>query len=302
MKFLWLPLCAFSAVLWAQITPLQTTPSIADLPPDTVLGTYGMGKTVTAGEVQAVLRGVGQTAQQNYQKDPRGFVNQVALMKHLSDLAAAEKLDQESPAKDQLMVQRMVVLSNAKSEHALRHTLVTPDDQKKAYEQSKERFTQVKLKAIYVSYTSNPAAASSSGKKFLSEEEAKAKVEKLLAELKGGSDFGKLARENSDDSASAAKDGDFATLSKADNVPPEIKEAVFRLKQGEVGGPVRQPNGFYLFKAEETGVKPYETVKDQIFTEIQQQRWRKWMEEQQKFVEVKPADEKFFKPAAAPGK
>jgi parvulin-like peptidyl-prolyl isomerase len=300
MKSVWFPLFPLVASLCAQTAATPSAASIAALPPDTVIGTYGIGKTITAGEVQAVIRGVGPQGQQNFQRDPRGFINQVALMKHLSDLAAADKLDQESPTREQLLIQRMILLSNAKSEHALRHTLVTPDDQKKAYQQAKDRFFQVKVKAIYISFSSNPGAASSSGKKFLSEAEAKAKAEKLLADIKAGADFARLARENSDDSASAAKDGDFATLSRSDTIPAEIKEAVFQLKQGEVGGPVRQPNGFYLFKAEEIGMKPYEAVKDQLFTEIQQQRWRKWMEEQQKFVEVKPENENYFKPAAPP--
>jgi len=98
------------------------------------------------------------------------------------------------------------------------------------------------------------------GGKATTEDEAKAKATKLLADIRGGADFVKLVKENSDDETSKAKDGDFATLRRTDNIPDAIRAAVFSLKQGEVSEPVRQPNGFYLLRADEVRYRPLSQV------------------------------------------
>jgi phage terminase large subunit-like protein len=49
------------------------------------------------------------------------------------------------------------------------------------------------------------------------------------------------------------------------------------LKQGEVGEPVRQPNGFYLFRADDVSYRPLQEVRDEIFTTLQQQHGTDWV-------------------------
>jgi parvulin-like peptidyl-prolyl isomerase len=64
------------------------------------------------------------------------------------------------------------------------------------------------------------------------------------APIKGGADFVKLVKENSQDEASRDKDGDFATLRYGDNIPNAFRSAVFALKQGEVcSAPRKSPCG-----------------------------------------------------------
>jgi hypothetical protein len=41
---------------------------------------------------------------------------------------------------------------------------------------------------------------------------------------------------------------------------------------------VRQQNGFYLFRVDETLLEDYAAVKDSIFTELQNQKARAWVE------------------------
>ena len=72
----------------------------------------------------------------------------------------------------------------------------------------------------------------------------------------------KLVKENSDDETSRAKDGDFATLRSSDNIPDAFRATVFALKKGEVSEPLKQPNGFYLLRAEEVTVRPLSEVRD----------------------------------------
>ena len=59
-----------------------------------------------------------------------------------------------------------------------------------------------------------------------------------------------------------------AIIRRSDNLPEAIRNAVFALKPGEISEPVRQPNGFYLFRAEEGGCPPFQQVRDEIFNEV----------------------------------
>ncbi len=102
-----------------------------------------------------------------------------------------------------------------------------------------------------------PVRPPTDGKKIVTEAEAKAKIEDLAKQIQGGADFGKLARDISDDKTSAAKDGDFGVVKQDSSYPPAIKTAVFALKQGELSAPIRQPNGFYLIRAEEINQQPF---------------------------------------------
>lgn len=106
----------------------------------------------------------------------------------------------------------------------------------------------------------------------------------MLKQIRGGADFVKMVRQHSEDQTSAAKDGDFGNLRRGDNLPDAVRNAIFSLKQGEVSEPVRQPNGFYLFRAEKVNAQPFEQVRDEIFSELREKRFREWMEETQRSV------------------
>ena len=149
---------------------------------------------------------------------------------------------------------------------------------------------------MYVAFSTEPSG------KSLSEPQAKAKIEKLLAQVRAGADFVKLVKENSDDADSKANNGDFGTpIQRSDNLPPEILKAIFGLKQGEVSDPVRTTSGFYLYRMEELTVEPYEQAKDNIFIQIQQLKFQKWYQEVRKTVEVKITKPEFFNPPSSGG-
>ena len=94
-------------------------------------------------------------------------------------------------------------------------------------------------------------------------------------------------KENSGDPTSAAKDGDFGVISRSDNLPEEIKTAVFALKQGQVTKPVKLPNGYYLLRAEESTVQPLEKVQGKISDDLLNMRMNDWMKAIKDSIEVK---------------
>ena len=248
----------------------------------------------------AILQANPPEAQKNILKDSKAFIQQLGFLRKLEALALEAKLDQKSPVKEQLALSRMQTLAQAEIAAATDSIPVRLDEQKKFYEANRARFTQAKVKVLFVSFRSSPApSADPKAKKFLTESEAKEKVDRLLTQIRGGADFVKLLKENSDDAESVAREGDFGQpISPADNAPDDIKKAIFSLKPGEVSTPIRVSAGFYLFRMEELTPQPFEQVSNQIFTELRQARFSEWLEKTQKSVEVKIENEEFFTRAA----
>ncbi len=284
-------------LLWTLLAASALAQSADAVAPDTVVATVD-GKPVTAAELQGLYRTVGPQVQQNAARDPAAFLRQYAMLKRLSDYAEKQKLDQQSPYREALAAGRMQILYQAAIQHTYENIPVSPEDQKKFYEANHDRWVQARVKVIYIPFSDNPAAAAGE-KKPLSEKEARAKAESIVKQLRAGADFVKMVREHSQDPTSAEKDGDFPPISKSDQIPDAVKQAVFALKKGEISDPVRAPNGFYIFRAEEITTKPYEAVKDEIFNEIKLARLREFLDSIQKGVQIKIENEAFFRQTPA---
>ena len=177
--------------------------------------------------------------------------------------------------------------------------IVADEDLKAFYEKNKDSYTQAKLQVILVNYSATPAKEGE--KKKLAEAEAEAKATDLVKQLKGGADFKKLVTENSDDVASKAKGGDFGTIRRSDQIPEELKKAIFALKAGEISEPVKQPNGFYIFKITEYTAQPFEEVKSILGSQTRDQKFQEWLKVTQETADAKVLDAAFFGKGAAPG-
>ena len=261
--------------------------NLQSLPPETVLATVD-GRKVTAADLQGLLRGMPPQMQRQAMMNPMPFLHQYGLLRRLTALAEEEKLDQKSPYKEQIEYNRMVTLAQAELADRQSHIQITPEEIQQTYDTNQDRYAQAKVKAIYIPFSANPPKQDDpNAKKVLTEAEAKEKAAKLLADLRAGADFVQMVKEHSGDKNSAAKDGDFGVIRKSDRLADPIKTAVFALNPGELSEPVRQPNGYYLFRVEETGVQPFDEVKQQITGELRQARFDQWMKETQKTIEIR---------------
>jgi peptidyl-prolyl cis-trans isomerase C len=93
-----------------------------------------------------------------------------------------------------------------------------------------------------------------------------AEAKDVLAKVKGGADFEKLAREISIDPSAKANGGDLEYFSKGQMVA-EFSEAAFKLDKGQVSEPVKTQFGFHIIKVEDKRTKPlpkYDEVKEQV--------------------------------------
>jgi len=103
---------------------------------------------------------------------------------------------------------------------------------------------------------------------------AKAKAEKLLAEIKGGADFAELAQANSADPGSAARGGDLGFFAAGRMVPP-FNDAAFALQPGEMSDIVETQFGYHIIKVtdrKEASVTPFEEAKAGIIEELANQK------------------------------
>jgi len=270
--------CAGALLAQSMSTPAPApiTGNLPNLPDEDVVATFGDGTKLTMGDVKAVYGFLNPVQQQGILRDPKEFLRQWALMRRLADIAVERKLDQQAPYKQALEQNRMNVLFQAAVNDTLNSVVIEPGDIAKYYDANKTKYTEVKVKAIYIAYSDNPGSATN-GKKALTEAEAKAKATKLLAQIRAGADFLKLVKENSDDETSREKNGEFATLHHGDNIPESFSQAIFKLKPGETTEPLKQPNGYYLLRAEEVTVKPLGEVRDQIYNDLKNSRMNDWM-------------------------
>lgn len=108
------------------------------------------------------------------------------------------------------------------------------------------------------------------------------KAEQLLAKLNSGVDFAELAREFSEDKASAVKGGDLGYFSKGQMVPP-FEKAAFSLEKDKISSIIQTEYGYHIIKvldhkpAEELEYSDVrEEVKQLLGQQKQQKAWEKF--------------------------
>jgi peptidyl-prolyl cis-trans isomerase SurA len=84
---------------------------------------------------------------------------------------------------------------------------------------------------------------------FLSEADAKVKLERLRDRISRGEPFAEVAKSGSED-ASNGRGGDLGWLSPGDTVPP-FEEAMKALKISEMSAPIRTPFGWHVIEVTE---------------------------------------------------
>ena len=103
-----------------------------------------------------------------------------------------------------------------------------------------------------------------------SEPEAVQRLSTLQDRLAAGEDFASLAREFSDDAASASAGGDLGAVGRGD-LPEAMEQALFALGEGEVSAPVRTDSGLHLVRllgVQQRDLPALEDSRDQIVNDL----------------------------------
>jgi len=125
-------------------------------------------------------------------------------------------------------------------------------------------------------------------------------AKKVLARVKGGEDFAKVANE-------VSKSGDRVDLGwfTKDQILPEFSDAAFKLKEGEISDPVETHFGWYIIKVEGVRTKtfpPFEQLKDQAARYVAQEAESEAISQLRGAakIELFDAEGKLLTPAATP--
>ena len=136
--------------------------------------------------------------------------------------------------------------------------------------------------------------------------QAQARIAEARSKIEGGADFGAVAREYSDDTASKANGGDLGWFGR-NKMVKEFEDAAFSAQPGKLVGPVKSSFGYHLIEVTDkrpAGQQPFDAVKEQIRVRLNAERSGSLAESKAKDLATrlnakKPADANALKSLAA---
>jgi peptidyl-prolyl cis-trans isomerase SurA len=167
--------------------------------------------------------------------------------------------------------------------------MITEEEIGEYYRQNRENYEgkeAVRLKQILLIF---PRGADEKVKTNLRTE-----VDAIFARLQKGDSFDALASRYSQGPAAAAG-GDIGFVEKG-SMQSVVESAAFSLKKDEVSGVIESPIGFHIIKLIDkrgAGIKPIESVREEIKAKIEEDKWDKkyleWIKELRKksVIEIK---------------
>jgi peptidyl-prolyl cis-trans isomerase C len=231
---------------------------------------------VSDGELQEILKQMPVDQKARYlgrgQKGMEELLNDIAERHIVAEAARAKKMEDDVHVQAGLLVANDSVLYSAFYRKEVLDKVVPETEIKAFYDKNKERLLipeQIKIRQIFVSPKPESEVKNTEGNDAKTEAEAKQKIDRIAAELKGGADFATLAKKWSED-PSATNGGELPWFGKGRMIPV-FEEAAFKLNPGQISDPLKTDFGYYILKGEEKRDKvqiPYEQVRDQIQNQL----------------------------------
>ncbi len=144
---------------------------------------------------------------------------------------------------------------------------MSDEELRKLYQAETDRFRtpeRVKVRHILLKTTD---------KSEEQKQEARAKIDDLLAQLSGGADFAKLAEANSEDVGTAVEGGDLGWVARGQTVA-NFEKAAFSLEPNTLSEVIETEYGYHIIQVmekETARLRPFEEVKDQLAEEKKRQ-------------------------------
>lgn len=237
--------------------------AIAQQEPNRVVATIN-GKQITAQQAVVLLRQVPDDQRRSI-PSLANLLERVYMIDQFAGEAEKLKLDQQSPWKERLQLERTQVLAQAYiNQMGKSPAIASGSDPQQYYNSHQADFEQVKLSGILVAF--NPPGTPASGAKATrTEAEAQQKANDLEKKIKDGGDFSALARTDSDQQQSSVRGGDLGTYMTGDaNLPADVKTAIAKLQTGQVSEPIRVPGGYFILKVDSRTKLPFDQVRASI--------------------------------------
>jgi len=146
---------------------------------------------------------------------------------------------------------------------------VNDAEAKAFYDENKEDFNKPEqVKASHILIKVAPTATPEE------KTAAKAKIDGLLKQVKGGGDFAALAKENSDDPGSKIMGGDLGFFDR-NTMVKEFADTAFAMKVGQVSNVVETQYGYHIIKVtdrKEGGLTSFDKAKADIVRSLQDKK------------------------------
>lgn len=214
-----------------------------------VLGKVG-DFSIRATDLDRLIAAQPEQAQKQLQEKPElksSLVRDLLLKKAIAMQARKDGYDKQPDYREKLSY---LVDDFLAQEYLARVVLadikVSEDEMKKYYQEHEKDFLlteSVRARHIFIQLS---AKASDEEKAA-----ARKKAEDIMASLKKGEDFAKVALESSDDADTAKNGGELGLLTPGKTNSEEFEKAAFALKSGETSEIVQSPFGFHIIKADE---------------------------------------------------
>jgi parvulin-like peptidyl-prolyl isomerase len=295
-------LLLFSSAAWllAQAPPPQPAPApkptvtmsmenpapktMPVVPPDRVVVTVG-NLTITAAQFDQII----EALPEQYRSVARGsgrkqFADNIVRIAVLAQEGKRRKLDESPLYRTQSTFQDANILANMTYEEIGKNVKLDEADVRKYYEAHKVEFEQVRARHILIRVQGSPSPVRP-GQKDLTDAEVLAKAQDLRKRILAGEDFAQLARQESDDTGSAANGGDLGSFRHGQMVPT-FEQAAFAMQPGDLSEPVKSPFGYHLIKVEARESKSFEEVRPELERRMRPEQAQKTVEELQKKTSV----------------
>ncbi len=271
---------------------LRGPEAIAQQDPNRIVATIN-GKQITAQQAVNLLKQVPDDQRRSV-TNLSTLLERVYMFDQFADEAAKLKLDQQSPWKERLALERTQLLAQAYINQMA--TSGPTDASKQYYDAHSADFDQVKLSGIVVSFNppGTPASATATTR---TEAQAQDKATDLEKKIKAGGDFSALARTDSDQQQSAARGGELGRFEMGDSVfvpgdatlPADIRPVVGKLQAGQVSEPIREAGGYFILKVDSRTKVPFAIAKQGIVQKLEFDKYK-----------IQVQDQDFFSAANAP--
>jgi hypothetical protein len=248
------------------------------------------GEAITEREFSAVVSQAPEKMRTYYATEGgrRALADQIVKLKALEQEARRLGAAEDPEVRSQLALDK----SNIMAGYALRKMVGTPTEAevRSEYAKSKENFAAASLSHILIAYKGGavPARAGEAP----TPQAAMDKAKRIVARLRGGENFGAVAMVESDDTESAERGGDLGPVSP-EQLPPELGQAVMKVKPGQVSDPVQSRFGIHILRVSERRTPPLERVKEALQQKIQQDKLNATLDRLQKSAKV-ALDPSFF--------
>jgi peptidyl-prolyl cis-trans isomerase C len=233
--------------------PAQKPPQAAPQPKDPVVATVN-GQPIYLSELEIAQ----QALPEQYRNVPLQSVFPALIERIINAKLVVADAKKNKADADAAYKKRMAFVE----EQVVQDYWLTKEVSKRITPEKMQERYQEKLKSM-------PAEEEVHARHILVATEQEAKD--VLAELKKGTAFDKLAREKSTDKASGAEGGDLGWFKRTDMVK-EFADAAFNLKKGELSDtPVKTQFGFHVIKVEDRRQAPppsFEELSEQIRAEL----------------------------------